>query len=110
MASIIEPIFICLLLYPIWAMARRNFMRAFAYSVFVCVSMPTFLRIQTGGAIPELTIHRLVLISLFINWIKIPGKRPLREIPLFRAFCFWALVNAMSLLFTSIDFTDSLKQ
>lgn len=110
MAALIEPLFIGLLLYPIWAMARRNFMRAFAYGVFVCVSMPTFLRIQTNGAIPELTIHRLVLISLFINWVKQPGKRPLREIPLFGAFCFWAFVNAISLLCTSIDFTDSLKQ
>ena len=91
-------------------MARRNFMRALAYSVFLCVSMPTFLRIQTGGAIPELTIHRLVLISLFINWVKQPGKKPLRDIPMFGAFCFWAFVNAISLCCTSIDFTDSLKQ
>lgn len=97
-------------LISIWVVLARNFEKGLAYAVFWCVWLTTYLRIQTGGALPELTIHRMILISLFIFWFKKPEYRArLRSTPVARAFGFWAFISFLSLLGTSIDFTDSLK-
>src|ERR1035441_7614832 len=103
--------FIFLLLVPLWVQLRRDFTKGFAYAVFLCVLMPTYLRIEVGGGLPQLTIYRLVLISVFVFWLRRPFERwPLAEIPLLRQLCLWAAVSLVSLLLTSISFYTSLKR
>jgi O-antigen ligase len=98
-------------LVPLWAKLRKDFVRGLAYAVFCCVSLTTFVRIETGGTLPELTIHRAILISLFIAWCARPELRArFSELPFRRTFLFWTIVNFISLLLTSIAFTDSLKR
>jgi O-antigen ligase len=98
------------LVFYLAVVLSRNFEKGLAHAVFWCVWMTTFLRIQTNGVLPELTIHRLILVTLFTFWIRKPEYRArLRETPLVRSFGFWAIVSAASLLGTSIDFGDSLK-
>jgi hypothetical protein len=73
--------------------------------------MSTYLRIPLPGALPQLTIFRLVLIILFLFWLRQDrsglGKL---DIPCFGLFRFWAIANLASLLLTSVDFVDSLKR
>ena len=99
------------LLVPLWLWLRKDFLKGLCYGVFLCVSLTTFLRIETGGTLPELTIHRLILISVFIFWFRRPELRSrFRGAPFIGVFIFWAATNFISLLITSIDFTDSLKR
>jgi O-antigen ligase len=110
MAQIAEIGIILGLIFYLAVVLSRNFEKGLAHAVFWCVWMTTFLRIQTFGVLPELTIHRLILITLFIFWIRRPEYRArLRETPLVRSFGFWAIVSFLSLLGTSIDFGDSVK-
>jgi hypothetical protein len=100
-----------LLLVPVWVLLRRNFIKGLCYGIFLCVVMPVELRIPMPGNLPQLTIYRLVLITLFIFWLRHrePGHR-LSSAPLFGAFLFWALANLASLLFTDGNFVISLKR
>lgn len=110
MSNLTEVVVILAILASVWVQLSRNFAKGLAYAVFWCVWLTTYLRIQTGGALPELTIHRLILVSLFIFWVRKPEYRArLRDTPLLRPFQLWALVSFVSLLGTSIDFSDSLK-
>lgn len=99
------------MLAPLWVLLRRDFIQGLSYAVFLCVSMPTHLRIQMPGTLPQLTIYRLVLIIVFIFWVRHrePGRR-FSESPLFGVFCFWGLANLVSLLLTGGDFVVSLKR
>jgi len=110
MDVIVEIVVILGILFSLGVVLSREFEKGLAYAVFLCVSLTTFLRIETHGVLPELTIHRLILITLFIFWFKKPEYRArLRSTPLVRSFSFWAIVSFLSLLGTSINFGDSLK-
>src|ERR1039458_10209949 len=99
------------LLVPLWYLLSRDFIKGLAYAVFLCVSMPTALRIQMPGSLPQLTIYRLVLIVVFLFWLRHRDPaRKLSSAPLFRLFLFWGLTNLVSLLFTTGDFVASLKR
>jgi O-antigen ligase len=99
------------LLIPLGIFLHRDFIQGLAYAIFLCVSMPTHLRIPMPGDLPQLTIYRLVLILIFIYWVRNrePGLRLSRS-PLFGVFCFWALTNLASLLLTGGEFVISLKR
>ena len=102
---------IFLLLVPLWVLLRRDFIKGFAYGVFLCVLMPTYLRISLPGGLPQLTIQRLVLISMFVFWLgRTSERRPVAETPLLPQLCFWAAVSFVSLLLTSITFSTSFKR
>jgi O-antigen ligase len=110
MDTIIEIGIIIGILFSLWVVLARDFQKGLAYAVFWCVWLTTFLRIQTGGVLPELTIHRMILVTLFIFWVKKPEYRArLRSTPLVRPFALWAAISFLSLLGTSIAFGDSLK-
>jgi len=102
---------IFVLLVPLWVLLKRDFARGLAYAVFLCVLMPTFLRINISGGLPQLTIFRLVLISVLFFWLRRRSEwRPISQIPLFPQLCLWSAVGFVSLLLTSITFTTSLKR
>ena len=111
MAGSLNILLVLGLLVPLWVLLRRDFIRGLCYGVFLCVSMPTYLRIPLPGGLPQLTIYRLILISVFFFWLRYrdPAQR-LSKAPLFGAFCFWAAANLLSLLFTTGDFVVSLKR
>ena len=99
------------LLVPLWYLLSREFIKGLAYAVFLCVSMPTALRIQMPGSLPQLTIYRLVLIVVFLFWLRHrdPGLKS-SGAPLFGLFLFWGLTNLASVLCTTGDFVASLKR
>ena len=111
MGSPLSIAFIVALLIPLWVLLRRDYIKGVAYAVFLCVSMSTYLRIPMPGNLPQLTIYRLILILLFISWLRNrdTGHR-VSDTPLFGAFAFWALANFISVLFTTSDFVVSLKR
>jgi hypothetical protein len=102
---------IFLLLVPLWVLLRREFIKGFSYAVFLCVLMPTYLRIEVSGGLPQLTIYRLVLMSVFVFWLGRGAVRNrLAETPLLLQLCLWAGVSLISLFLTTITFATSLKR
>ena len=97
------------LLVPLWVLLRRDFIKGLCYGVFLCVSMPTYLRIPLPGGLPQLTIYRLILISALFFWFRYrdPAQR-FSKAPLFGVFLFWAIANLLSLFFTTGDFVVNL--
>jgi hypothetical protein len=103
---------ICLLLLlaPLWILLSRDFIKGLCFAVFLCVSMPTQLRIQMPGSLPQLTIYRLVLILVFLFWLRHRDPdRKMSRAPLFGLFGLWGVANLASLFFTSGNFVTSLK-
>jgi O-antigen ligase len=111
MGSPLSIVFIVALLIPLWVLLRRDYIKGVAYAVFLCVSMSTYLRIPMPGSLPQLTIYRLVLIVVFIFWLRNrdTGRR-FSNTPLLGAFAFWAIANFISVLFTTSYFVVSLKR
>lgn len=102
---------IALILVSLWFQLRRDFIRGLAYAVFLCVLLPTELRIQIPGNLPQLTIHRLILISLFMFWFRNRElRRGIAPTPLLPYLWLWGVANLISLLLTQADFVDSLKR
>ena len=99
------------LLVPLLWQLRRDFVKGLAYAVFLCVSVSTVLRVALPGALPQLTIFRLILLLLFFFWLK---ERRLgrftSRVPFSGLFWFWAIANLVSLVFTDITFSRSLKR
>src|ERR1039458_2378405 len=102
MAGSLNILLVVGLLIPLWVLLRRDFIKGLCYGVFLCVSMPTYLRIPLPGGLPQLTIYRLILISALCFWFhyRDPTQR-ISKAPLFGVFCFWAIANLLSLLFRS---------
>src|ERR1035437_859699 len=99
------------LLVPLWVLLRRDFIKGLCYGVFLCVSMPTYLRIPLPGSLPQLTIYRLILISVLCFWFRYRDPaQTVSKAPLFGTFCFWAIANLLSLFFTTGDFVVGLKR
>jgi O-antigen ligase len=99
------------LLLPLLVKLQRDFMSGLAYAVFLCVSASTFVRIPLPGGLPQLTIFRLILILLFLFWLRgRPNRAPLKSLPQYRLFLLWSLANLVSLLLTSVEFIASLKR
>lgn len=92
------------------AVSRRNLPRGLALAVFLWVSMTTFLRIPLPGAMPELTIHRLLLIVIVLAWLRSHRLVELRTAPLAPWFGLWIGASLVSLVGTEIDFVSSLKR
>jgi hypothetical protein len=103
-------IFMVGLVAVLWVQLRKDFVTGLAYAIFLWVSMTTFLRIDLPGSLPELTIHRLVLIVVFIAWLRNHRLAEIFRVPLTGCFTFWVLTNLLSLLGTQIDFVTSLKR
>lgn len=88
---------------------RRDLIGGLCYGLFLCVSLPTYLRIETPGDLPEFTIQRVVLICLLAaalrNW-NLHGR--IVRLPLGRLFLFFIVANTISML-GSVSFAGCLK-
>lgn len=111
MSQTLIVIVVVLILISLWYQLHRDYIQGLAYGVFLCVLLPTQLRIELPGSLPQLTIYRLILISLFFFWLR---NRSIRTStgspPLLPILGLWCLANLISLLFTQADFVDSLKR
>jgi O-antigen ligase len=104
------PLFIIGLLIPLWVKLRRDPVGGLAYAVFCCLTLTPDIRLMTPGALPELTIHRLILLSLLVPWLRSRRTRPrVSSVPAFRQIVVWIIVSFVSLL-GSIDRVYSLKR
>lgn len=102
---------IAVILVSLWFQLRRDFIRGLAYAVFLCVLLPTQLRIEMPGSLPQLTIYRLILISLFVSWrCNRERRKDIAPPPLLSYLWLWGVANLISLLLTQADFVDSLKR
>src|SRR5256885_915470 len=95
---------------PLWALLRRDFVAGLSYALFLWVSMTTFLRISLPGALPELTLHRLLLIVVVLAWLRKHSLSDIKRVPLAGCFGFWIAANLLSLCGTQIEFVTSMKR
>ena len=88
------------LLAPLlYLLLRGRYVEAVSYGVFILVSQSRFLVINTPAALPNLTIHRLALLALFLGWLQQPAHREgMRQLPFGREFHAWLAVGALSLM------------
>lgn len=98
-----------LLLVPLWVRLRKDFVSGLSYAIVVVVAFTPLIRVETPGMLPELTLHRAVLISLLFAWMRSQPAIPTRDAPLRRLILFWIVVASISLLGT-VDMSVSLKR
>jgi hypothetical protein len=104
-------VFIFLVLAFLGSQLKRDFPKGLAVAVFLWVAMTTMVRIELPGALPELTIHRLILITVFCFWLGARRRQEPAPKATFQGyFIFWALTNFISTLGTEIDLATSLKR
>jgi len=65
--------------------------------------MTTFLRIDLPRALPELTLHRLLLIVVFLKWLRTHRLAEMRNVPLGGLLRLSDLASFLSLLGTQIE-------
>jgi O-antigen ligase len=98
------------LLVPLWVLLRRDFVGGLAYAIVIFIACTHLLRIPTPGVLPELSIHRLVLLILLFFWIQQRDRQQrLLDVPLARYMGVWSLVAFISLL-GSLDHVASIKR
>ncbi len=97
------------ILVPLWILLRKDFVKGLAFAIYFWVCMTTLLRIQLPGALPVLTIHRLMLIVVVVAWLVRRPQAVPQSMPLRGCFVLWFLAGVVSLVSTQIDFTTSLK-
>ncbi|MBX3744436.1 MAG: O-antigen ligase family protein [Verrucomicrobiae bacterium] len=88
------------ILIPLWIRLRRDFVSGLCYAVVVLVAASHFLQIRTPGILPELTIHRLVFLSIAVAWVFQRDRDPIRSTPLAGWIMAWAGLAFVSLLGT----------
>jgi hypothetical protein len=101
---------ILLFLFPVIILLSKNSIKGICLSVLYLVCLPPSLDIKTLGSFPNFTIHRLIVILLFLLLI-LKGKQYRRkiDIPFKRLLVLFLSTNFISLLI-SVDFILSLKQ
>jgi len=98
-----------LILVPVFRCLKRDYHAGLALCVGLMVSMPDYLRLSFGGGIPELTIHRLLLIVLLLFWVSVSRQVPSRPAaPFLRGLFILGATQLMSLLL-SVYFSGSVK-
>jgi hypothetical protein len=101
-------IYMAILLVPVLWQLRKDFISGLALCLFLLVSMPDTLRLSLGGGIPELTIHRLLLLILLPYWMAYRHQQVGRRVPFVRGLLALAAVQLVSLLL-SVHFSGSVK-
>jgi hypothetical protein len=98
-----------IVLWVLWRL-RSGFMEGLCLSVSLLVFLPTYLRITLPQPLPAMTIHRMILILLFIFWFKDRNLSSGNSAPILKkAFIFYVIAEFLSLVFTNISFITSLK-
>lgn len=102
--SIILPILSFLTYYLI-----RDFKKGLCIAVFLFASLTARLSIETFGNFPDLTIHRLILLLIFIFWtVKNKSNVKFVDIPFIYLMILVGIANLISLI-VSVEFVFSLK-
>jgi hypothetical protein len=102
-------IFMLIVLVVVWRQLKKDYIQGLAVCMGMFVSLPDYLRLSIGGGIPELTIHRLLLITLAIHWKSAVAKfRPLPPVPFFRGLLLFGAAQAVSLVL-SVYASGSIK-
>lgn len=110
MSSNAQILTIVLLIVPLWIQFKRDYVRGLCFAVTLMICMTHYLRIQTPGALPELTIQRVVLlVCLKFWWGRRAEWRPIREVPMYKEIRFWLIVSLLSFIGT-VDYVFSLKR
>lgn len=104
MIAVIAPILLVLSI-KLW----RDFVGGLAFALAVMVSITGMIRIETPGAMPELTVHRLVFLFIAAAWMLKSDRKPLASVPLARPIVIWAVVAFISFL-GSADKVTSIKR
>lgn len=90
---------ILILLIPLWFRLRKGMVHGLAYAVPLLLVLTTLLRIRTPDAFPEITAHRLILISLAVGWwFHRRDLKPLNSVPLALPIKLWTIICFISLL------------
>ena len=100
---------IALFLIPLIWRITTNFKQGIYWAVFLMTTLTSYLVIETGAALPNFTIHRLILITITIAAIK--KNRALHKIGSARflgVLLIYAIVNVLPMIF-SIDIVMSVK-
>lgn len=102
---------IAVALIVVFRRLKHGFIEGLTLATTLLVALPTALRLELPGALPDLTAHRLILLLLLYFWFR---RAPSERVPGFGAFIrpfrIWCLLGCVSLLFTSISFSTSLKR
>jgi O-antigen ligase len=103
-------VMVALWLPLIYLLLSNQYPRALCYGVFLLVSQSRYLVMETPGGLPNLTLHRLTLITLLLGWLSQPDLRRNSGAILFnRLFMFWLAVGAFSLM-GSVDLELSIRR
>ena len=88
---------------------NKDFGSGLACSVALLVSLPKQVQLILPDALPALTIHRLIVMVLFVFWLK-EGKTMVKSVKFpFKSLLLWILATqGISALF-SPDFVSSIK-
>jgi len=98
MTGLGQIVVVALLAPLVYLLFTNRYERALYYGIFLLVSQSRFLLFRLPGAVPNLTIHRLVFICLVLGWICQPGLgERLRRVPYRRVFNLWFVVGLISL-------------
>lgn len=104
-------IFIVVVLVLLFRRLQVDFMTGLEFGILLLVCLPTALRIELPGILPDLTIHRMILLTLFFFWLKRPeAERCHTPSPFLGAFVAWCVINFVSLLTTSISYSTGSKR
>ncbi len=85
-------------LVPLWVRMRKDFVGALCYAIVILLTFPTVIRIEMPGSLPQLTVQRLVILSLFVGWFSLRDRRPIREVPFRGLMAGWACLALVSLI------------
>jgi len=94
---------------PLWPLLARDRIKGLCYALFLCIAMPGYLRIQTPGGLPEITIQRALLLVLLAFWLKERVRQGTSVgVPCRKFFLMYMLAGAISLL-GAVDYGVAIK-
>lgn len=97
--NVLSALLILSIMSVLWVLSARDISRGLSFGTFVAVSSTTFLRFELPEPLPDLTIQRLILLSLLAFSLPNPDFRErVRQGVLTKAFAVWFWLNLVSLL------------
>jgi O-antigen ligase len=99
--SFVNIVLVLVAAYAIFRASRKNIMWALCVAIGLMVALPTDIRIDFGGGLPDITVQRAILITLFICWRKTPWPHMSGHGSLITKLLFLLLIaRAFSLVFS----------
>ena len=94
---------------PLWPLLARDRIKGLCYALFLCIAMPRYLRIETLGGLPEITIQRALLLVLLAFWLKERVRQGTSAgMPCRKNFLMYILAGSISLL-GAVDYGVAIK-